>query len=690
MRFRRFSVGAVLALVIALATIGSVAPALAVDDPVYYLPAPEGTTLVVARGNGDTTGRTPQQQFAYTFIAAEAPQRFPVLAARGGTVISARFNVKGGRCSEPLEGPRPRCWRDVNYVLIDQADGTSALYMHLKRGRPAVRRGDVVSAGQRIGTAGTSGWTDQTGLGFQVQETPSWNDVGRGGWFLTPSMPVAFADADVVAQRPDGVPQADDTVTSSNPGASFEPFRFGPRPAGLPANVPLSSGTEVELSSAYQAGSSDGYGLSFAAPVAAATDTIEPGFIPGPEVRPLFGGELAFAGCASGQSASLGRIVATSLEIAGTPYLALHGHLSWVAPNLLDLDPALPAPIVGAADIIGHYGLGRPSPEDQTLDCPQADPGRTDLFVSILRDGVISAEGEIIAGTPVSPEPLVGALGYEGFAWWKGPLTGLEVAAEPGRPRARWNARTPASGSHITFGDTVRLVARVRDVADIAQVRFRAYYPRWPQIAGSSGLISFDPRTSWRELAVCTAPAGRQSGLGGLCDWNGDARDAKVTYVWDPRSRNRSPVPPGCPGRSAPSRAAAASVCRCRWPSRSSTTPATCTRGWAVCHCRRRVTARQTDRPSVRACCTSTRSSRPALRHRVARSRPVAGRPVAGPIRWAALSPGAIARTTRMASTSTRAASGSRPTVPSSSARGARWRRWRRTRSAIGRVTRRC
>jgi hypothetical protein len=555
MRFRRTLAGVALALVMASVGLGVSAPIAAADadQPVYYLPAPMETELLLAQGSGGAAGRSDRQEYAIHFVAAEGPERFPVLAARGGTVIGTRVGVRGGRCSEPLDGPRPSCWREVNYVLIDHGDGTSALYLHLKRGAPLVRSGDVVSVGQRIGTAGSSGWTAQTGLGFQLQRTPAWHEVGRGGWFLTESLPVAFADADVVAQRPDGVPLTDDTVISANPGPSFRPFRLAARPAGLPANVPLVPGIPIELSGAYQADSADGYGLHLAAPVGAIVDTIiapdsdsDSDSAPGVGVRPLFGGELVFAGCATGASASLGRTVAIRLELEGTPYLAVHGHLSGVEPALLERDPALPS-IVGPNDTIGHVGAGQAPAGELSLDCPGVDHVQQDLFVTILRDGAISPDGEITAGTPVSPEPLVGERGYEGFAWWSGPLVGLEAAEEPGRPRARWNDRTPASGTHVTFGETVRLVARVRDVTDIVQVRFRAWYPRWPQVDADADLPSFDPSTSWRELALCPAPLEGQRGFGSLCDWDGDARDARVSYVWDPQVAGNQPSAPWLP-----------------------------------------------------------------------------------------------------------------------------------------------
>ena len=561
MRYRQSSIVVTLAAVLGLSGIVSAAPTIAADESLYYLPAPAETALVVSRGNGDTDGRSVRQDYAFDFVAADEPERFRVVAARGGTVIGTRVGLRGGRCTEPLGGRRPACWRDVNYVLIDHGDGTSALYTHLRRREPLVRRGDVVSVGQPIGVAGSSGWTDEVGLGFQLQVTPTWNEAGRGGWFLTESIPLAFADPDVVSQRVDGVPQADDEVISGNPGAGFEPFRFHHRPTGLPASVPFEDGVERDISMAYQADSSDGYGLHFAAPIGAVTDTLDPGFIPGTAVRPLFGGNLEFAGCASGGSASLGRIVVTGFEVDGTPYHAVHGHLSYIEPALLDPGPGLPSPIVGPDDVIGYYGVNAPLPEDQTLDCPEADSDQFDLFVTILRDATVSSEGEVSGGTPVSPEPLVGERGYEGFDWFTGPVAADEVVAEPGRPRARWHSKTPAHSSHIVFGDTVTLRARVRDVSDIAQVRFRAYYPRWPQVDASSDLTSFDPITSWRQLAVCAAPGEGQRGFGSLCEWKGDGQDAKVTYVWDPQAARAQPSAPWLPrARRAMTRGATACV----------------------------------------------------------------------------------------------------------------------------------
>jgi hypothetical protein len=545
---QRASVGVSLAALIGLGVLAT-APVAATEEPTYYLPAPEGSTLVVTQGNADAgrreDGRTVGERYAFDFAAAEDPERFPVLAARGGTVMGQRVGVRGGRCTEPPARRRPSCWRDVNYVLIDHGDGTSGLYMHMRRSDPLVRIGEVVSTGQRLGTAGTSGWTDRVGVQFQLQTTPTWDTVGSGGWFQTPSLPVAFSDADLLAQRDDGVPQAGDAVVSGNPGASFDPFRFKRRPTSLPASVPFEFGAERVISNAYDADSVDGYGLHFAPevevpvvqpedPVSSAEsvespEPVEP--VTGTAVRPLFGGELAFAGCATGESASLGRTVAISFGADEPSYLGVLGHLSDIDPTLLAVDPEQPTPIVGPNVVIGHYGAILGPDDTAALECPEADPAAADLFVTILRDATITPEGEIVGGTAVSPEPLVGKRGYEGLAWWPGPVAAVTVAEEPGQPRPRWNRKTTAQASHVAFGNSVLLRARVVDRTDIAEVRFRAWYPRWPRVGSSGRLDSFDPNSTWRQLAVCTPPgvAARSK-----CTWNGDAQDALVTFTWDP------------------------------------------------------------------------------------------------------------------------------------------------------------
>jgi hypothetical protein len=239
--------------------------------------------------------------------------------------------------------------------------------------------------------------------------------------------------------------------------------------------VPLELGVERDLSAAYQADSPDGYGIRFAPavdaprPEAAASPTADasPSAAPSPDpfasaeppltdegtiVRPLFGGELAFAGCATGTSASLGRLVAISLDVDDETYTAVLGHLSEIEPSLLDLDPAAQPLIIGSNELLGRYGVIPAPGETPSLECPTTDPTdptADELFAAILRGATVTPDGEILGGTPVSLEPLVGSLGYEGLAWWRGPLSAIEVAEEVGRPRASWTRRTPAHASHV-------------------------------------------------------------------------------------------------------------------------------------------------------------------------------------------------------------------------------------------------
>ena len=564
----RTSIGVMLSAVIAVAAVaGAATPTVLADEPsAYYLPAPAGTSLLVVQGNGEAAFRSPDERYAFDFAAADGSSPFPVAAARGGTVIAARDGVRGGRCREPGDRARPECWRDVNYVLIDQGDGTSGLYLHLAPGSLPVRTGDVVSTGEALGTAGNSGWTDRTGLQFQVQRTPAWNEQGQGGWFMTESQPITFVEA--------GVPVTGSLVTSANPGPRRPAFRFERRPVDLPATVPFQIDADRALSTAYEADSPDGYGLEFAPLVSVpapatgsspeagapspspATSAVTPAD-PGTIVRPLFGGELVFAGCATGVSASLGGMVAVRQVIDGSEYTAVLGHLSEVEPSLLDVDPIAELYDVGPNEYLGRYGAVLAPGE--TPECPAADPAERDLFAMILRDATVTPEGEIVGGTPVSPEPLVGTLAYEGFDWWRGPVTSTEIGEDAGRPRSSWMSKTPEHASHVAYGRPIKLVARVRDLSEISQVRFRAYYPAWPRPASTANLESFRPRTSWRQLALCTPPQGAVLGKvpGTPCRWVGDTLDAAVSFTWDPTTAPPVTSAPWLPrARPAISRAA--------------------------------------------------------------------------------------------------------------------------------------
>ncbi len=74
---------------------------------------------------------------------------WPVVAARAGVVIAAGYNGSAG-----------------NYVKIDHRDGFTSIYMHLNSF--SVSAGQIVSAGQNIGTTGATGTATGDHLHFGI------------------------------------------------------------------------------------------------------------------------------------------------------------------------------------------------------------------------------------------------------------------------------------------------------------------------------------------------------------------------------------------------------------------------------------------------------------------------------------------------------------------------------------------
>ena len=72
-----------------------------------------------------------------------------IIAIAGGVVVAT---TEGYNCT----------WPDYksygNYVYIDHGNGITAMYAHLKRGSVAVKRGQRVVEGQKLGQMGNSGW----------------------------------------------------------------------------------------------------------------------------------------------------------------------------------------------------------------------------------------------------------------------------------------------------------------------------------------------------------------------------------------------------------------------------------------------------------------------------------------------------------------------------------------------------
>ncbi|THC47190.1 M23 family metallopeptidase [Streptomyces sp. A1499] len=66
-----------------------------------------------------------------------------------------------------------------NHVVLDLGEGTYAMYAHVQRGSLAVRAGDRVVAGQRLGGCGNSGNSTEPHVHFQLMDGPDL-DTARG------------------------------------------------------------------------------------------------------------------------------------------------------------------------------------------------------------------------------------------------------------------------------------------------------------------------------------------------------------------------------------------------------------------------------------------------------------------------------------------------------------------------------
>jgi len=87
----------------------------------------------------------------------------PVVAAAAGRVRAVRDGM--------ADGERVAGREAGNSVVIAHGDGWETQYAHLRRGSVAVRAGDTVQAGARLGIVGLSGQTEFAHLHFEVRQS---------------------------------------------------------------------------------------------------------------------------------------------------------------------------------------------------------------------------------------------------------------------------------------------------------------------------------------------------------------------------------------------------------------------------------------------------------------------------------------------------------------------------------------
>jgi Peptidase family M23/Domain of unknown function (DUF4124) len=143
-------------------------------DRPYRLPFAVSKSFEITQAYPSTyTHKDPASRYAIDFAM---PEGTAIYAAREGTVIDVdRGNFKGGVEKELAD--------KANFVRIMHADGTVAIYAHLRWDSIRVRPGQEVKRGEYIAMSGNTGFSSGPHLHFAVT---------RNAGLKTESVPVTF------------------------------------------------------------------------------------------------------------------------------------------------------------------------------------------------------------------------------------------------------------------------------------------------------------------------------------------------------------------------------------------------------------------------------------------------------------------------------------------------------------------
>jgi murein DD-endopeptidase MepM/ murein hydrolase activator NlpD len=134
----------------------------------------------------------------------------PVLASGDGTVAAMRDGMADNRKGAPPGFTQAEIMQDLtqflgNYVVLDHGNGEFSLFAHLRQGSVAVRPGQQVTRGARLGGMGMSGDSFLVHLHYQLQSGPGFEEglpaVFEGvqfatgdGWRAPATLPVDSGD----------------------------------------------------------------------------------------------------------------------------------------------------------------------------------------------------------------------------------------------------------------------------------------------------------------------------------------------------------------------------------------------------------------------------------------------------------------------------------------------------------------
>lgn len=126
------------------------------DDHLYTLPYKPGSTYRVSQSHTNISTHRYGNLYA---IDWDMPVGEPVHAARGGVVVSTYDQS----ASTSATGSAT-----ANHIWVQHSDATIGKYLHLDHPGVLVTEGQTVTAGQRIGTSGNTGFSSGPHLHFSV------------------------------------------------------------------------------------------------------------------------------------------------------------------------------------------------------------------------------------------------------------------------------------------------------------------------------------------------------------------------------------------------------------------------------------------------------------------------------------------------------------------------------------------
>lgn len=175
---------------VACFAIGLIWAASGAAEVAYRLPWPEGLSFMFTQvSDGRITSHFTKATLHAVDIAM--PEGVPVLAARAGVVEALEMRYGASPEEDPLS-------YEGNFVRVHHADGTAAIYAHLRYHGAAVAQGEAVAAGQLLAYSGASGDVLEPQLHFAVvhvlaDSSGSREDVSVPVKFYVGAPPVAFS-----------------------------------------------------------------------------------------------------------------------------------------------------------------------------------------------------------------------------------------------------------------------------------------------------------------------------------------------------------------------------------------------------------------------------------------------------------------------------------------------------------------